>query len=208
MPLLEWLPLELSRLGLLTFCRRLAVVSFWPRSLPPLAPVWRVWGTAWLGAATVQHGEMQAGAVMADGPYRYVRNPLYLGVWFMFAALALSHAADRSAVYHGSVRRVSVPPDSGRRSLPRPPSLASPTCDYLRAVPRLIPRLRTTLAPTGRKPTGSTPCSLRSTPSAFSSLLAFCRGATTGCSWRRVIVVSFGLSLVVRAFMPRLSMDR
>ena len=30
-----------------------------------------------------------AGAVMAAGPYRYVRNPLYLGGWFMFAAISL-----------------------------------------------------------------------------------------------------------------------
>ena len=51
--------------------------------------VLRVWGTAYLGYSTVHHGDMQAGAVMADGPYRYMRNPLYLGGWFMMLAISL-----------------------------------------------------------------------------------------------------------------------
>ena len=34
-------------------------------------------------------GEMQAGAVMADGPYRFMRNPLYGGGWCMMIAVSL-----------------------------------------------------------------------------------------------------------------------
>jgi len=43
-----------------------------------IGAILRVWARH-LGYGTVHHGEMQAGGVMADGPYRYVRNPLYLG---------------------------------------------------------------------------------------------------------------------------------
>jgi protein-S-isoprenylcysteine O-methyltransferase Ste14 len=86
-PLLEWLPLELSRLGLLSFTVATPAVIVFAALLAAIGAILRVWGTAWLGPATVQHGQMKAGAVMADGPYRYVRNPLYLGLWFVFAAL-------------------------------------------------------------------------------------------------------------------------
>ena len=49
--------------------------------------LFRVWGTAYLGAGTVNSATMVAGKVMADGPYRYVRNPLYIGVWCMVIAM-------------------------------------------------------------------------------------------------------------------------
>ena len=54
-----------------------------------IGAVLRVWGTAYLGYGVVHHGDMQGGAVMAAGPYRYVRNPLYLGGWFMILAISL-----------------------------------------------------------------------------------------------------------------------
>jgi len=53
-----------------------------------IGAILRVWGSAYLGYGTVHHGEMQAGGVMADGPYRYVRNPLYLGGWCMMVAMS------------------------------------------------------------------------------------------------------------------------
>ncbi len=40
----------------------------------------RIWGTAHLGAGTMQSRAMVAGQVVASGPYRHVRNPLYLGL--------------------------------------------------------------------------------------------------------------------------------
>lgn len=39
----------------------------------------RVWGAAYLGAGIVGSPQMHAQALLADGPYRRTRNPLYLG---------------------------------------------------------------------------------------------------------------------------------
>jgi len=58
-------------------------------SVAAMAVVFRIWGSAWLGHTIVLNSQMNAGSLMADGPYRYVRNPLYLGVFCMIAALAL-----------------------------------------------------------------------------------------------------------------------
>src|ERR1700694_4365777 len=77
--LLEWLSLELSRLGLVSFTYATPVVIVIASLIALLGAILRVWGTACLGADTVHHARMMAGVVVAGGPFRYVRNPLYLG---------------------------------------------------------------------------------------------------------------------------------
>src|SRR5665213_2818720 len=37
----------------------------------------RTWGAAYLGAGIVQSPSMHGTSVLADGPYRHMRNPLY-----------------------------------------------------------------------------------------------------------------------------------
>jgi protein-S-isoprenylcysteine O-methyltransferase Ste14 len=49
----------------------------------------RVWGTAYLGAPIVTSGAMQAPAVVAAGPYRHLRNPLYVGSFVFSLAVAI-----------------------------------------------------------------------------------------------------------------------
>ncbi len=161
MPMLEWLPLEFSRLGILSFADAVPVVIIIAALLAAVATIWRVWGSAWLGPAVVQHGEMQAGAVMADGPYRYVRNPLYLGVWFMVAALAFlmppTGALFSMVLLTVFLLRLILGEEAFLTA-----KLGQPYENYLSAVPRLIPRLRTNLSPTGRKPVGLKLCCRRS----------------------------------------------
>jgi protein-S-isoprenylcysteine O-methyltransferase Ste14 len=56
-----------------------------------IAALLRTWATAYLSTTVMKHSELQSAALVADGPYRYVRNPLYLGNLLMtlsFAALA------------------------------------------------------------------------------------------------------------------------
>src|ERR1700691_2877918 len=67
-PLLEWFALEVRRAGLVSFTVATPVVIIAGTLFAAIGAILRVWGTAWLGPATVLHGQMQAGAVMADGP--------------------------------------------------------------------------------------------------------------------------------------------
>jgi protein-S-isoprenylcysteine O-methyltransferase Ste14 len=48
----------------------------------------RLWATAYLGAGVMNDGSLRADRVVASGPYRYLRNPLYLGN--MLTSLAVS----------------------------------------------------------------------------------------------------------------------
>ncbi|MGD0903712.1 MAG: isoprenylcysteine carboxylmethyltransferase family protein, partial [Terracidiphilus sp.] len=62
-PLLVWLPLELSRMGVLSFAVATPAVIAAGALLAGAGAALRVWGAAYLGAGTLKHGEMKAGAV-------------------------------------------------------------------------------------------------------------------------------------------------
>ena len=107
--------------------------------------VLRVWGTAYLGYTTVHHGDMQAGAVMADGPYRFMRNPLYMGGWFMMLAISLlmppSGALFSTVLLTIFFLRLILGEEGFLTT-----QLGQPYAEYLRSVPRLVPRLRSSVA--------------------------------------------------------------
>ncbi len=54
-----------------------------------LAAILRTWGTAYLGREVVLDRELHGERVVADGPFRYVRNPLYVGLWLHTLALSI-----------------------------------------------------------------------------------------------------------------------
>ena len=57
--------------------------------LVALAAFLRTWGTSYLQASVMRDSEVHTEKLLADGPYRYVRNPLYLGNIFMAAGVGL-----------------------------------------------------------------------------------------------------------------------
>ncbi|MGB8029499.1 MAG: isoprenylcysteine carboxylmethyltransferase family protein [Terracidiphilus sp.] len=148
---LEWLPLELNRLGMASFAVATPIVIVLGALAAFLGAVLRVWGTAYLGYSTVHHGDMKAGAVIADGPYRFMRNPLYLGGWFMMLAVTLlmmpSGALFTIVLISIFYMRLILGEEAflGKQ-------LGQPYAEYLRAVPRLLPRLRGSLPTAGNKP--------------------------------------------------------
>jgi protein-S-isoprenylcysteine O-methyltransferase Ste14 len=200
--LLEWLALELSRLGLLSFAVATPVLIVLASLIALKGAVLRVWGTVWLGPETVQNAEMKAGAVLADGPYRYVRNPLYLGVWSMTVALAFVMPPSGALFI-----LIAVPVFLLRLTLGEEAFLAAklgePYLAYQRAVPRLFPRFRTNLQPTGRKPRWLHGVLSELTPIGIFLTLACLSWSYDNRLMLRAILVSFGVGLVARALLPR-----
>ncbi len=148
---LEWLPLEMSRLGVVSFTVATPIVIVLGALAALAGAVLRVWGAAYLGYSTVHHADMQAGAVMADGPYRFMRNPLYTGGWFMMIAVSLlmppSGALFTVVLITVFYLRLILGEEAFLAA-----QLGQPYEQYLRAVPRLLPRLRGSLPPAGNKP--------------------------------------------------------
>jgi protein-S-isoprenylcysteine O-methyltransferase Ste14 len=199
--LLEWLALELSRLGLLTFSVATPVVIVCGALIAAVGAVLRVWGSAWLGHGVVIHGQMQAATLMADGPYRYVRNPLYLGLGFMFAALALFMPATGALFVLAMTPLFLFTLILGEERF-LTAQFGEPYKAYLRAVPRLIPRLRTIVTPSGNKAQWIQGILSEINPIGVFFIIAVLSWTyDTQLMWRAV-AVTFGLSLVVRACMP------
>ncbi|MGA7342701.1 MAG: isoprenylcysteine carboxylmethyltransferase family protein [Terracidiphilus sp.] len=199
--LLEWLALETSRAGLLRFTYATPAVIVLGALLAALGAWLRVWGAAYLGFSIVQHGRMQAGAVMADGPYRYVRNPLYIGTWCMLAAMALTmpptgalFAMTLATVFY---LRLILGEEAFLAA-----QLGEPYREYLRAVPRLIPRLRGSLPEAGSRPHWMTAILTELNPIGVFVTLAVLSWWYDNLLMLKGILISFGVSLVVRALMP------
>jgi protein-S-isoprenylcysteine O-methyltransferase Ste14 len=106
----------------------------------------RTWGTAYLGGAVVQGAVMRgAGAngsgMVADGPYRHLRNPLYLGTWVHTFALALlmpPSGAVFAIVAIGVLQMLLVRGEE--RFLAA--KLGEPYARYKTLVPRMVPAVR------------------------------------------------------------------
>lgn len=139
---LEWLALNISRLGLASFNVTTPIVIIIGALVAGMGMVLRVWGAAYLGYDVVHHEDMQGGAVMAAGPYRYMRNPLYLGGWCMMVAISLlltpSGALFLVVMTGLFYLRLILGEEAYLAG-----KLGEPYRAYLRAVPRIFPQLRT-----------------------------------------------------------------
>ncbi len=197
---LEWLALEIGRTGLMTFTVAVPIVIAFGILLAALGAWLRVWGAAYLGYDVVHHWQMQAGSVMAAGPYRYVRNPLYLGGWFMMAAISLfftpSGALFMLVLVALFYLRLILGEEAHLAS-----TLGEPYQEYLRAVPRIIPRVRTNIAPVAAKQRWLTAILTEVMPIGVLVTLAVVPWSYDNMAALRWILISFMVSLVVRGLM-------
>ena len=199
-PLLEWLPLELSRLGLLRFSAAASVVIVAGALFAAIGAILRVWGSAWLGPGTVIHSQMKAGVVIADGPYRYVRNPLYIGLWFTLTALSLL-LPPTGALFVLIVEPVFLLRLILGEEAFLADQLGEPYQNYLRDVPRLLPQVRNSLTPSGRKPRWLIAMLSELNPIGVFLTLAVLSWSYDYRLMLKAIIVTFGVNLMARAII-------
>lgn len=198
--LMEWLALRMSRAGLTSFADSVPIVIAVATLCAALSAVLRVWGNAYLGSGTVHSLEMRAGAAVASGPYRYVRNPLYLGIWFMAAALEFLMPPSGALFAMVLITFFQVRLILGEEAF-LAQQLGESYLAYKRAVPRLVPRLRGAPAAAGEKPQWLRSLLTELTPIGVFVALAFFSWSYNNRLMVRVILISFGLSLVTRAML-------
>lgn len=107
----------------------------------------RTWGTAYLNNSVVQDSVVRAERLVADGPYRYVRNPLYLGSLLMAAGIGLLASPIGWVVLMAGMTVFSLRLIGREEAFLRENQGADYQA-YLERVPRLRPSLRPRV-PTG-----------------------------------------------------------
>ncbi len=199
--LLEWSALELSRLGLFNFTVATPVVIGIATAIAALGAALRVWGTAWLGAGVVNNLQMNAGTVMTGGPFRYVRNPLYLGTGLILAAMSFTMPVTGAVFAIVLVAIFQLRLILGEEAF-LSARLGESYQQYLRSVPRLFPRLRPNMPAAQGQPQWGR--AVLAEINAIGVFLIF-----AALSWRyenmlmiKAFLICFGISLVVRALMP------
>ncbi|HUD23779.1 MAG TPA: isoprenylcysteine carboxylmethyltransferase family protein [Acidobacteriaceae bacterium] len=158
----------------------------------------RTWGSAYLGTDVMRDSTMRGEGVVADGPYRHVRNPLYLGSWIHSLALALLmpvSGAIFALVLLALFQMRLILGEESFLSGKRGESYAA----YCARVPRLLPALRPQIAASGAR--------ARWARAALAEI--FMWGMTASFAvlgWQynafllmKCVLVWLGLSMVVRA---------
>lgn len=80
---------RLAAAAFITETAALHVVFGIAAAIMAVATLMRMWGSAYLGREVVHDHALHSESLRADGPYRHVRNPLYLGNVLMAIAVSV-----------------------------------------------------------------------------------------------------------------------
>ena len=116
-----------------------------------LASFLRTWGTAYLHADVMRDARVHTERLLADGPYRHVRNPLYLGNVFMSLGIGLM-ASRAGFVFLVVAITVFVVRLILREEADLLRDQGESYRRYYEAVPRLLPSLVPRVASAGNSP--------------------------------------------------------
>jgi protein-S-isoprenylcysteine O-methyltransferase Ste14 len=172
----------------------------------------RTWGAAYLGAAVVQDGAMHTAVaghtadapagVVADGPYRHLRNPLYLGTMLHTLALALLMPPSGAifAIVAIAIEQLRL---IGGEEAFLEGKLGQSYLDYKAKVPSVFPSLRATVPASGTRPEWG--MAVLGEAYFWGVAVAF---ASVGMRYNAFlvtqgVVIALGVSLVTRAFVPK-----
>jgi len=164
----------------------------------------RTWGSAYLGSAVVKDRGMHVADVPAGiveaGPFRYVRNPLYLGTFLHALALCLLMPRSGAIFTIVAIGLLQI-----RLIFVEEPfleaKLGTPYLAYKRLVPRIVPSARPRIAASGMMPRW---------PQAFLGEIYMWGVALcfTIFGWRynatlltRCVLIALGVSIVMRALV-------
>jgi protein-S-isoprenylcysteine O-methyltransferase Ste14 len=111
----------------------------------------RTWAAAYMRSSVVHDARVRDSRLVADGPYRHLRNPLYLGI--ILLAFGVGFAASRSGFV---VLVLAITFFQYRLTLREEGALLATQGEsyrrYVAAVPRMIPSLRPRVPAGGMRP--------------------------------------------------------
>jgi protein-S-isoprenylcysteine O-methyltransferase Ste14 len=129
----------------------LRVVFGFGALLLALAAAIRTWAAAYLRSRVVHDTKLHTETLVADGPYRHVRNPLYLGTFLM--SIGLGFLASRSGfavlAMGAAIRILRL---IGREEAELRAQQGESFREFCRRVPRLLPSLHARIPASGANP--------------------------------------------------------
>jgi protein-S-isoprenylcysteine O-methyltransferase Ste14 len=197
-----WLALSgvLARTGALTMQSAIVTVTGLAIALAAIGAALRVWGTAYIGAGIMASGQMHAETVVAAGPYRFVRNPLYLGSLVFACAVAILMAPIGAIVFLVLLFVFHL-----RLILGEEAFLVSQRGElylaYKARVPRLIPSFTPRVPASQKNPRWLRAILAEIYPLAMTLCFAVLAWRYNADLLIRAIIICFGLSLITKAFL-------
>lgn len=192
----------LSRQGWLTFGAATVVLLAVALLCTGAGALLRVWGAAFVGSGVVHARGMQGAAMMADGPYRRTRNPLYLGTLLHAVGICLLMPPSGAVLAVALLWLFQV-----RLALAEEPFLEArfgrAYAAYRAAVPRFLPAPTPQVAAGGERPRW-----LQGALGEIYFVGAFAVLAAFGWGFnaepiRRGLLISLGVWLIALALLPR-----
>lgn len=193
---------KLAESGLLAFQASFVAVLVVSLALLAVAAVFRVWGSAYLGSSVVLSGEMHSQALLADGPFRHTRNPLYLGTLVHTLGVSLLMPPSGALLAITLIWVLQF-----RLALAEEPFLAArfgaPYLAYKARVPRFVPSPAPLVPAAGQRPRW-----LQALLGEFYFVAVPVVLGIFGWQFNRTpllrgILISLGISIILYAFLPR-----
>ena len=187
-----WLAFDAATIALLVIALLLTGLGAWLR----------IWGSAYVGSSIVKSPTMHGETLLADGPYRRTRNPLYLGTLLhtLGVTILMPPSGALFAVVLLWIFQV-------RLALAEEPFLAArfgePYLAYKKAVPRFLPSPKAQIASAGVSPRWLQAFLGEIYFVAVVVVLAVFGWSFNAQPLRQGLIVSVGLALVARAVLPR-----
>jgi protein-S-isoprenylcysteine O-methyltransferase Ste14 len=167
-----------------------------------LGAILRVWGTAYLGSGVMRGAVMQGARLVAAGPYRYLRNPVYLGSWLSAFATAILMPPSGAAFFLLAFSAFMLFLISGEERF-LAARLGDGYQEYCRRVPRLWPRAGVRETASSARPHWLQAFLAETYPVVFTLCFAVFAWRYNARILIQCLLICYGLSLIVRAFTKR-----
>jgi protein-S-isoprenylcysteine O-methyltransferase Ste14 len=167
-----------------------------------LGAILRVWGTAYLGSGVMRGAVMQGARLVGAGPYRYLRNPLYLGSWLAAFATAILMPPSGAAFFLLAFSAfVLFLISAEERFLTA--RLGDGYQEYCRRVPRLWPLAGAVETAASARPHWLQAFLAETYPIAFTLCFAIFAWRYNARILIQCLLICYGLSLILRALTKR-----
>ena len=162
----------------------------------------RLWGSAYVGASVVDSPSMHGRTMLADGPYRRTRNPLYLGTLLHTVGVALLMPPPGAIFAIAAIWILQV-----RLALAEEPFLEArfgqPYLEYKARVPQFLPSPKPLIPAAGARAHWWQALLGESYMVGVVITLVAFGWSFNSMPLLRGILISLGISLVLKALLPR-----